>query len=99
MPFVIGDENINKLGRPPGALGKSNRVSRELKESLEQIVNKSTKQIELDLLSLPPDLRVKYYIELIKFILPQQRAINYQNDSAYLEESIRNIDVHIIRGE
>lgn len=97
MPFELSDPKINRNGRPLGAVNKSTRISAEIKSNIADIVNLNTRQIEIDLLSLPADLRVKYYIELCKFILPQQNKINYMPEAEFLERNIDQINVTIVK--
>ena len=97
MPFELSDPKININGRPLGSVNKNTRISAEIKSNIADIVNINTKQIELDLLSLPPELRVKYYIELCKFILPQQNKVNYMPEADYLERNLEQINVTIVK--
>ena len=78
-------------------MNKNTRISIEIKSNIANIVNINTKQIELDLLSLPPELRVKYYIELCKFVLPQLNKINYDTEAEYLEKNLEQINVTIVK--
>jgi hypothetical protein len=97
MPFELSDPKINRNGRPLGSMNKNTRISIEIKSNIANIVNTNTKQIELDLLSLPPELRVKYYIELCKFVLPQLNKINYDTEAEYLEKNLEQINVTIVK--
>ena len=97
MPFELSDPKINRNGRPLGSMNKNTRISIEIKSNIANIVNINTKQIELDLLSLPPELRVKYYIELCKFVLPQLNKINYDTEAEYLEKNLEQINVTIVK--
>jgi len=97
MPFLPHDSRINKGGRPMGALNKTTRITVKIKEDISDILNNTTAQIKEDLSNLPPELRIKYFIELAKFVLPHQKAVNYQSDPDYLEENTKDIRVTIVQ--
>jgi hypothetical protein len=97
MPFEVSDPKINRNGRPLGSVNKSTRISTEIRSGIQDIMNNNIGQIETDLATLPPELRVKYYIELMKFILPQQKAMAYSGDAEYLENNLNEIKVSIFK--
>ena len=97
MPFELSDPKINRTGRPAGSMNKITRISLEVREALSEIVFSNTLQFKEDLQSLPPELRVKYFIEICKFVLPQQKSVNYKNEEQIFNESPPDIKVTIFK--
>ena len=71
MPFTKGDNRINKSGRPKGSKNKSNS---ELKRQFAEIIHNNIEQISDDLKELSPGERIKFILELCKFLIPTLRA-------------------------
>lgn len=97
MPFEVADERINRAGRPVGVLNKPNRVSEQIREHIATLVDENISMLREDLQTLPADLRVKYLIELTRFILPQMKSINYSNNAEFLQENLQDINVTIVK--
>lgn len=97
MPFELSDPKINRTGRPAGSMNKITRISLEVREALSEIVFSNTLQLKEDLESLPAELRVKYFIEICKFVLPQQKSVNYKNEEQIFNESPPDIKVTIFK--
>lgn len=96
MPFELADSNINRNGRAPGSLNKATAISKETKQAIAELVHYHAGTLADDLASLPPELRIKYFIELAKFVLPQHKAINYQNLET-MEAEAQDIFVTIVK--
>lgn len=72
----------NRAGRPKGIpksggrqKGTPNRVTRDVREWLSKLINKSRRQIERDLQELEPKDRVMILERLMQYVVPKQQAI------------------------
>ena len=65
-----GVRNIN--GRPKGSL---NKISSEVKATISDIIAENTEELNERLQRLDDDAFVKHYINLLKFLLPMQKAV------------------------
>lgn len=72
----------NKAGRPKGIpksggrqKGTPNRVTKDVREWLSKLINKSRRQIERDLQELEPKDRVIMLERLMQYVVPKQQAI------------------------
>ena len=70
MPFVKGQSG-NPLGRKKGSKNKST-VS--LRKSFEMLLDDNKEQLKNDLASMKPEERVKFIIELSKFVIPTLKS-------------------------
>lgn len=73
------EKRIKTGGRQKGT---PNRTQAEIKEYFQMLVSENLELLQSDLESLKPELRVKYIIELSKFIIPQLRPIEIATISA-----------------
>ena len=71
MPFVKGDERINKNGRPKGSKGV---VSTRIKDAYGALLENNLEQITKDLESLKPLDRLKVIIDLSKYVVPTLKS-------------------------
>lgn len=72
--------NKGKSGNPNGRpIGSTNRITREMAERVQTIINGQLGTIEKDLKKMQPAERVKAIIALMQFVLPKQQAINVSN--------------------
>ena len=65
-----GVRNIN--GRPKGSV---NKISSEVKAIISDIIAENTDQLNERLQRLDDDAFVKHYINLLKFLVPMQKAV------------------------
>ena len=65
-----GVRNIN--GRPKGSV---NKISSEVKAIISDIIAEITDQLNERLQRLDDDAFVKHYINLLKFLVPMQKAV------------------------
>lgn len=110
MPFMnCQSRNIN--GR---TLGSSNRVSKQLWESITFYLENNFERLESDFKSLPPRDRIKFYCDLLQYGLPKIQTVqlesvfvrlsNFELDNKKLEAiclkelSTMVITVMIVRG-
>lgn len=62
----------NKNGRPKGSL---NKISSEVKATISDIIAENTEELNERLQRLDDDAFVKHYINLLKFLVPMQKAV------------------------
>ena len=78
MPFVKGDDRINKNGRPKGSKGV---VSNKIKDAYGALLENNLEQITKDLESLKPLDRLKVIIDLSKYVVPTLKSQDIQVDN------------------
>lgn len=92
MPFKAGDKNINKLGRPKGAL---NRTTEQAKLTIARVANQGLNNISEDLEKIRkenPTEAAKIYLRLLEFIVPKQKAVEMR---AEIDQRIQQITINI----
>ena len=62
----------NKNGRPKGSL---NKISSEVKATISDIIAENTDQLNERLQRLDDDAFIKHYTNLLKFLIPMQKAV------------------------
>jgi hypothetical protein len=62
----------NKNGRPKGSL---NKISSEVKATISDIIVENTDQLNERLQRLDDDAFIKHYTNLLKFLIPMQKAV------------------------
>ena len=65
-----GVRNIN--GRPKGSV---NKISSEVKATISDIIASNTIELNERMQRLDDDAFIKHYINLLKFIVPMQKAV------------------------
>jgi hypothetical protein len=60
----------NLAGRPKG---RRNKVTAEVKEKIEMLIHSITDEVMKEFKTLRGERKIKYYIELVKLILPRPR--------------------------
>jgi hypothetical protein len=78
------------MGRPIGA---SNRITQEIREKIQLILDSEFETIEETLNSLPPKDRLEIILKLMRFAIPQLKEITIQDERPQIEE----IKVNIIK--
>ena len=94
MPFQKGDKNINKVGRPKGAL---NRSTEQAKLTIARVANQGLNNISEDLEKIrkkDPVEAAKLYLRLLEYIVPKQKAIEMR---AEIDQRIHQIAVNVNR--
>lgn len=78
-------------GRP---LGAKNKTQEEIRECFQQLICENLNQLSNDLKSLKPEQRIKFIIELSKFVIPHLKAIENVNinDPEFNTVVIRYLD-------
>ena len=62
----------NTKGRPKGSL---NKISSEVKATISDIIAENTDQLNERLQRLDDDAFIKHYTNLLKFLVPMQKAV------------------------
>jgi hypothetical protein len=62
----------NKNGRPKGSV---NKISSEVKATISDIIAENTDQLNERLQRLDDDANIKHYTNLLKFLVPMQKAV------------------------
>ena len=62
----------NKNGRPKGSV---NKISSEVKATISDIIAENTEELNERLQRLDDDAFIKHYINLLKFLVPMQKAV------------------------
>jgi hypothetical protein len=83
MPFKKGQSgNLN--GRTKGS---TNRVTKQLRESITSFLENNFERLESDFNSLPPRDRIKFYCDLLQYGLPKLQTVQLENDFEKLSDS------------
>ncbi len=69
MGLKKGNTN-NLAGRPKG---RRNKVTTEVKEKIEMLIQSITEDVMKEFKALKGERKIKYYIELVKLVLPRPR--------------------------
>lgn len=72
MPF--DKDTASKAGKKSSRKGKPNKTTEEIRERFQMLISNNLEQLEDDLNDLEPEKRLKYVIELSKFVIPTLRA-------------------------
>ena len=71
MPFVEGDPNINRSGRPKGA---TNKTSNEIREAYQKLVEDNLENMTLWLMQVAeqnPEKATQLMLQLSEYIIPK----------------------------
>ena len=71
--------------------GSKNRTQHEIKEIIKGLLSCQVERLGDDLNRLSPDLRLKYTIQLLKFIIPTQKELDLRTDSQFQPIEIKLI--------
>jgi hypothetical protein len=69
-------ELASRAGKLSSRKGVPNRATSEVREAFKQLVESNLPQMQTDLDSLEPKDRLKFMLDLSKFILPQLQSIS-----------------------
>ena len=72
MPFTVGDENINRSGRPKGSFNKGTLVKKHLQDLLGDVLSKelSAEIIDTTLKKASPSARLRFIEGCLKYLIP-----------------------------
>ena len=92
MPFVKGDNRINKAGRPKGAVNRTTEMMRlSLARATNKVMDNLPKLME-DMMKKDPKGAVDLAIKMLEFHLPKQSRVEMK---AEVEQRIQQIQVNI----
>lgn len=92
MPFVKGDNRINKAGRPAGAI---NRSTEQMKLTLARAVNNTLDTLTKDLEEIKkkdPEKAIELALKLMEYTMPK---LSRTEMKAEIEQRIQSINVNI----
>lgn len=72
--------SANPSGRPKGS---ANKLTKELRAILKDIVYSELEQIPENLKNLPPKERIELLAKLLPYVLPKVEAVNYSFDEPW----------------
>lgn len=72
-------------------LGSKNRTQQEIKDIIKDLLSCQIERLGDDLDGLSPDLRLKYMIQLLKFIIPTQKEFELKTDANFQPIEIKLI--------
>jgi regulator of sirC expression with transglutaminase-like and TPR domain len=83
---------MTKVGRKPGTTktggrqpGSQNKVTRELKEWLQKVVDDNKEQFEADLQAVEPEKRLAVMERLLSYLVPKPQNLDIQIEYRELE--------------
>jgi uncharacterized protein YeeX (DUF496 family) len=94
MPFVKGDNRINKGGRPVGAV---NRSTEQMKLTLARAANKTLDTISEDLEKIRkdnPEKAIELALKLMEYVMPK---LSRTEMKAEINQKIQQISVNVNR--
>lgn len=65
-----------EMGKKSSRLGVPNKTTSEIREAFQMIVENNLEQFQEDLESLEPIERLKFILDLSRFVLPTLKAID-----------------------
>lgn len=69
-------EFASMAGKMSSRVGVPNRATSQVREAFKQLVENNLPQMQSDLDSLEPKERIKFMLDMAKFILPQLQSIS-----------------------
>ena len=92
MPFIKGDNRINKGGRPKGSLNRTTEMMRlSLARATNKVMDNLPKLME-DMMKKDPKGAVDLTLKMLEFHLPKQSRVELK---AEVEQRIQQIQVNI----
>ena len=76
MPFEKGHKKAT--GRPKGSTNKS---SAKIRDAFAKLLEDNLEQITQDFSELDPEKRVKLFLDMSKYIIPQLKSTELKGDS------------------
>ena len=76
MAFTENRELASRAGKLGTRKGVPNKASSQVREAFKQLVESNLPQMQSDLDSLEPKDRLKFILEMARFILPTLQAVS-----------------------
>ncbi len=76
MAFTENRELASRAGKLGTRKGVGNRVTNEVRKSFQLLVEKNLERLQNDLDELEPKDRIRFILEMAKFILPTLQAVS-----------------------
>jgi hypothetical protein len=92
MPFEKGDKRINRLGRPAGALNRSNEM---MKLSLARAANRTLDNLSDDLEKIrkkDPERAIELALKMMEYVIPKLARTEVK---AEIDQRIQQITVNV----
>jgi hypothetical protein len=83
-------KRIKTGGRQKGTV---NRTTAEMREAIKNIIDKKLDDIITDLDFLEPQQRIKYFIDLLPYVLPKEKEATQGNHTVIWEEQRNYINL------
>ncbi len=84
-------ELASKAGKLSSRKGIPNRTTKQVREAFQMLISNNLEQMQSDIDALTPKDRLKFIIDLSKFVLPQLQAVSMETN-----EKPKGITVNII---
>lgn len=81
----------SKAGKLSTRKGVPNKTTQQVREAFQMLINSNIEQMQSDIDALTPKDRLKFIIDLSKFVLPQLQAVSMETN-----EKPQGITVNII---
>lgn len=72
-------ELASKAGKLSTRKGIPNRTTKQVREAFQMLINNNIEQMQSDIDALTPKDRLKFIIDLSKFVLPQLQAVSMES--------------------
>ena len=76
MAFTENRELASRAGKLGTRKGVPNKTTNEVRKAFQQLVENNLPKMQKDLDSLEPKDRIKFMLDMAKFILPQLQSIS-----------------------
>lgn len=84
-------ELASKAGKLSTRKGIPNRNTQQVRKAFQMLINNNIEQMQSDIDALTPKDRLKFIIDLSKFVLPQLQAVSMET-----KEKPKGITVNIV---
>lgn len=82
----------NPAGRPKG---RRNKTTEGLRNKVIDLIDDNYEQIKIDLAQLQPKERIRFWVDLLRYILPEQVETSVNQEITFTQEEIERIEGEI----